>query len=105
MSCVRIKTQAEIEEREKEWERELEEQKQRYRDWGVEWTTPKETPTTPSNTYQYYAPLSLIAMDSFKKIKDVNPKVIQDLTDIFEKYPCNDWVYTSLERTVSVEMM
>lgn len=91
------------EEREREWEREVE----KYRSWGIERTTEKViTPTleqTRTQSYTSATALGLNAMNSFKSIKDINPKVIQDLTDIFEKFPCNKWVSIPLERTVSIE--
>lgn len=91
------------EEREREWEIERE----RYRGWGIERTTEKAvTPTveqTRAETYRRATALGLKAIESFKKIIDIDPEVIEDLTGIFEKFPCNTWVSIPLERTVSVE--
>lgn len=85
-------------------------ERERYNPWGIERTTTEPPPvpktlTLPQTITEQYATLASTAIDSFKKIKDINPKIIEDLTGIFEKFPCNKWVSIPIEKTVSAKMM
>lgn len=49
----------------------------------------------------YLEMLSSNAHNFLKSIVDVNPKVLQDLSNILEKFPCNYWIAGPLAGFVS----
>lgn len=53
---------------------------------------------------KHFTALGTKIIDTFKQVKDINPKVIQDFNSVFEKFPCNEWISIPLERIVSLKL-